>query len=49
VRAEIFNLLNHPRFAPPATAFEGFGFGTITADATGYLPRYFQFGARFEF
>jgi hypothetical protein len=49
VRAEIFNLMNHPRFAAPNTAFEQNGFGTITSDAAGYLPRYFQFGLRFEF
>jgi len=49
VRGEVFNLMNHPRFAAPNTAFEGTGFGTITADANGYLPRYFQFGLRFEF
>jgi len=49
VRAEIFNLANHPRFAAPNAAFEETGFGTITSDAAGYLPRYFQFGLRFEF
>ena len=49
VRAEIFNIMNHPRFAAPNTAFEETGFGTITSDAAGYLPRYFQFGLRFEF
>jgi hypothetical protein len=49
VRGEIFNLMNHPRFAAPNTAFEETGFGTITSDAAGYLPRYFQFGLRFEF
>jgi hypothetical protein len=49
VRAEIFNLANHPRFAAPNTAFAETGFGTITSDAAGYLPRYFQFGLRFEF
>jgi hypothetical protein len=49
VRAEMFNLTNHPRFAEPNTAFEGAAFGTITSDAAGYLPRYFQFGLRFEF
>jgi hypothetical protein len=49
VRAEIFNLANHPRFAAPDTGFGDAGFGTITADANGYLPRYFQFGLRFEF
>ncbi len=49
VRGEVFNFLNHPRFAAPSTAFEQTGFGTITSDAAGYLPRYFQFGLRFEF
>ncbi|HZW91550.1 MAG TPA: carboxypeptidase regulatory-like domain-containing protein [Candidatus Eremiobacteraceae bacterium] len=49
LRAEIFNFFNHPRFAAPNTAFEQTGFGTITGDANGYLPRYFQFGLRFEF
>jgi hypothetical protein len=49
VRAEIFNLMNHPRFASPNTSFQQNGFGTISGDANGYLPRYFQFGARFEF
>jgi Carboxypeptidase regulatory-like domain len=49
VRGEVFNLLNHPRFAAPSTAFEQAGFGTITSDAAGYLPRYFQFGLRLEF
>jgi len=49
VRAEIFNLANHPRFAAPDTGFGDSTFGTITSDAAGYLPRYFQFGLRFEF
>jgi hypothetical protein len=49
VRAEIFNLFNHPRFAAPDTGFGDAGFGTITSTAAGYLPRYFQFGLRFEF
>ncbi|MGA9391320.1 MAG: carboxypeptidase regulatory-like domain-containing protein [Candidatus Sulfotelmatobacter sp.] len=49
LRAEIFNLLNHPRFAQPDSAFGDPAFGTITADANGYLPRYFQFGLRFGF
>ena len=49
VRAEMFNAFNHPRFAPPDMAFGDAGFGTITSDANGYLPRYFQFGLRFEF
>jgi len=55
LRAEIFNLANHPRFASPNTSFVnqtndgGAAFGTISATANGYLPRYFQFGVRFEF
>jgi Carboxypeptidase regulatory-like domain len=49
LRAEIFNLANHPRFAAPDTGFQDSSFGTITSDANGYLPRYFQFGLRFEF
>ena len=49
VRAEMFNLFNHPRFASPSNAFLQQGFGSITSDAAGYLPRYFQFGLRFEF
>ena len=49
VRAEIFNLANHPRFAAPNTSYEDSGFGTITSSAPGFLPRYFQFGLRFEF
>ena len=49
VRAEMFNLFNHPRFASPNNTFLQEGFGQITSDASGYLPRYFQFGVRFEF
>jgi hypothetical protein len=49
LRAEMFNLFNHPRFAQPDSAFGDPAFGTITSDANGYLPRYFQFGLRVEF
>jgi len=60
VRAEIFNFLNHPRFAPPNTAFVQTNppgqdpfFGTITSDSvngtTLETARFFQFGLRFEF
>lgn len=49
LRAEIFNLFNHPRFASPDTSFEGETFGLVGSSAPGYLPRYFQFGLRFEF
>jgi hypothetical protein len=51
IRAEIFNLTNHPRFGFQQSNLE-FGdsqFGAISGDAAGYLPRYFQFGLRFEF
>ncbi|HXW54830.1 MAG TPA: TonB-dependent receptor [Candidatus Cybelea sp.] len=49
LRAEMFNLFNHPRFASPNNEFLEEGFGSIASDAAGYLPRYFQFGLRFEF
>ena len=53
VRAEIFNALNHARFAPPNTSFGDGLFGTITSDSvngtTLQTARFFQFGARFEF
>jgi len=49
LRAEMFNVANHPRFAAPDTAYGDTGFGTVTADGNGYLPRYFQFGLRVEF
>ncbi|MGA9510298.1 MAG: TonB-dependent receptor, partial [Candidatus Sulfotelmatobacter sp.] len=49
LRAEMFNAFNHPRFAQPDSAYGDQAFGTITSDANGYLPRYFQFGLRFEF
>ncbi len=59
VRAEIFNLTNHPRFGQPNSAV-GSGpagsstssnpfFGTISGGATGETARFFQFGVRFEF
>jgi hypothetical protein len=59
VRAEIFNFTNHPRFGQPNSAV-GSGpagsstqsnpfFGTISGGAPGELPRFFQFGVRFEF
>jgi hypothetical protein len=58
IRAEIFNLFNHPRFGQPNSAVGGSDaanpfFGTITTDQVNgtalQLPRFFQFGARFEF
>ncbi len=53
VRAEIFNLLNHPRFAQPNSSVGDPLFGTITSDQVNgtvlETPRFFQFGARFEF
>jgi hypothetical protein len=59
VRAEVFNVTNHPRFGQPNSAV-GSGpagsststnpfFGTISGDALGETPRFFQFGVRFEF
>jgi Carboxypeptidase regulatory-like domain len=54
VRAEMFNFTNHPRFGQPNSAVGGLEaanpfFGTISSDAVGELPRFFQFGVRFEF
>jgi len=49
LRAEVFNVANHARFAAPDTGFGDAGFGTISSTAAGSLPRYFQFGMRFEF
>src|SRR5580704_9589349 len=58
LRAEMFNLFNHPRFAQPNSAVGNSGspnpfFGTITSDnlygSTLETPRFFQFGIRFEF
>jgi hypothetical protein len=49
VRAEIFNLFNHPRFGQPNSGVGDPFFGTITSDAGGELARFFQFGVRFEF
>jgi len=51
LRADIFNGFNHPRFAPPNTAFNAGDptFGIISSTATGYTPRRMQFGIRFEF
>jgi hypothetical protein len=49
VRADMFNFTNHPRFGQPNSAVGDPLFGTITSDAPGETPRYFQFGLRFEF
>jgi Carboxypeptidase regulatory-like domain len=54
IRAEIFNFLNHPRFAQPNSSVGDPLFGTITGDTSVggnalETPRFFQFGARFEF
>jgi hypothetical protein len=58
LRAEIFNLFNHPRFAQPNSAVGNSGqpnpfFGTISGDSVNgtvlQTARFFQFGVRFEF
>jgi hypothetical protein len=49
VRADMFNFANHPRFGQPNSSVGDPLFGTVTSDAPGETPRYFQFGLRFEF
>jgi Carboxypeptidase regulatory-like domain/TonB dependent receptor len=49
VRMDMFNFANHPRFGQPNSAVGDSLFGTVTSDAPGETPRYFQFGLRFEF
>ena len=51
LRAEFYNLFNHPRFAAPNTAWDpgNSQFGIISSTAPGYLPRRLQIGVRFEF
>jgi hypothetical protein len=51
LRADVFNSFNHPRFAPPDTAWDPGDpeFGIISSTAVGYSPRKMQFGIRFEF
>ena len=51
LRADVFNGMNHPRFAPPDTAWDPGDpeFGIISSTAVGYTPRRMQFGVRFEF
>jgi hypothetical protein len=51
LRAEFYNLFNHPRFAPPDTTWApgDTQFGIVSSTAAGYLPRRLQIGVRFEF
>ena len=47
VRAEMFNVANHQRFAFPDVGSGDGSFGTVTATRNNY--RRMQFGARFQF
>ena len=47
IRAEMFNVANHQRFAFPDVASGSGGFGTVTETRNNY--RRMQFGARVQF
>jgi len=47
VRAEAFNALNHPQFAPPNTVVGSTAFGTVTSQANS--PRQVQLGLKVYF
>jgi hypothetical protein len=49
LRAESFNILNHPNFANPDSTFEDANFGKITAINSSSSPREFQFAGRLTF
>jgi hypothetical protein len=58
IRAEIFNVFNHPQFSLPGNSFGGSGFGQVTATPDvaqgnpglgGGGPRVLQLAARFQF
>ena len=49
LRAESFNILNHPNFANPDSTFEDANFGKITAINSSSSPREFQFAGRLSF
>jgi hypothetical protein len=47
IRAEMFNVANHQRFAFPDVGSDDGGFGTVTETRNNY--RRMQFGARLQF
>lgn len=49
VRAESFNLFNHPNFANPDATLEDANFGKITSTNGSSSPREFQFAGTFQF
>ncbi len=49
LRAEVFNLFNHPNFANPDGTIEDSTFGQITSTASAYNPRELQFAGHLTF
>jgi hypothetical protein len=50
LRIDALNVFNHPDYTTPdVTVSDGALFGTIRAASAAYIPRSFQFGARFDF
>jgi hypothetical protein len=48
-RVEIFNIMNHPQFAPPDLDFSSPTFGRVFSTAAGSAERQIQFGLKLHF